>query len=140
MVRSRPLLILTVLFVVRLVIASVHGHAHDELSVPLALWQDAFVWSVIVVGPLIAIVWLWARPIPPVAWSLAAMLAAGWVFGLYFHFGPMNPDHVTAQPPGHGASLFFATALGLALVEPLTALAAVWLATTLTSWTGSRDA
>lgn len=127
----RPLWILTTLFVLRAVINLAHGHAHDELAVPLALWQNAFVWSVIVVGPLAAMVWLWLRPLAAVAWALAAMLIAGWLFGLYFHFGPMNPDHVSAQPQGGGGQLFAGTAVALAVVEPIVALTAVWLARTL---------
>ena len=128
---KRPLLILTALFLVRLGVNVAHGHAHDELAVPLAAWQNAFVWMVIVIGPLVAMIWLWIRPSATVAWALAAMLAAGWVFGLYFHFGPMNPDHVSAQPPGTGREMFAMTAAALAIIEPLTALAAVWLARSL---------
>lgn len=128
MARNLPLLALTVLFVVRLGVAFVHGHAHDELAVPLSAWQNAFVWLVILIGPLVAMIWLWIRPNAAVAWALAGMLVAGWIFGLYFHFGPMNPDHVSAQPPGAGRDMFAMTAAALAVVEPLTALAAVWLA------------
>lgn len=131
MARNLPLSILTALFAVRLCVAFVHGHAHDELAVPLAAWQNAFVWLAIVIGPLLAMVWLWIRPNATVAWALVALLAAGWIFGLYFHFGPMNPDHVSAQPPGSEREMFAMTAVALAIVEPLTALAAVWLARTL---------
>jgi len=123
-----PLLILTALFLVRLGVNFAHGHAHDELAVPLSAWQNAFVWIVIVIAPLLAMIWLWVRPNATVAWALAAFVAAGWVFGLYFHFGPLNPDHVSAQPPGPGREMFAMTAVALAIVEPLVALAAVWLA------------
>ncbi len=140
MTRNRPLLILTALFLVRLLVSFVHGHAHDELAVPLAAWQNAFVWIVIAIGPLLAMIWLWIRPGAAVAWALAAMLAAGWIFGLYFHFGPLNPDHVSAQPPGAGRDMFVMTAAALAIVEPLTALAAVWLARSLQRVGGTSHA
>lgn len=131
MTRNRPLLVLTALFLVRLGVNLVHGHAHDELAVPLAAWQNAFVWTAIVIGPLVAMIWLWIRPSVAVAWALGAMLAAGWIFGLYFHFGPLNPDHVSAQPPGQGREMFVMTAAALAIVEPLVALSAMWLARSL---------
>ncbi len=140
MPRNRPLIVLTALFLVRLVVNFVHGHAHDELAVPLAPWQNAFVWATIIVGPVVAIIWLWVRPSVAVAWSLAAMLAAGWLFGLYFHFGPVNPDHVSMQPHTSGRQLFIGTAAALAVVEPLTVLAAVWLARSLNRAGGPKYA
>ncbi len=140
MTRNRPLLILTALFLVRLGVAFVHGHAHDELAVPLAAWQNAFVWLAILIGPLVAMIWLWIRPSAAVAWALAALLAAGWVFGMYFHFGPINPDHVSAQPPGPGREMFAMTAAALAIVEPLVALAAVWMARSLDRAGGTSHA
>lgn len=124
----RLLLLVSLLYLVRMVIAFVHGHAHDMLAVPLALWQDAYVWGVIVIAPTLALAWLWYRPAPAVAWLLAALLVAGWVFGLVFHFGPMNPDHVSAMPEMAGRGLFIVTAAALAIVEPAVALAAAWLA------------
>ena len=131
MLRNRPLLVLTVLFLVRFAVNFIHGEAHDDLSVPLAAWQQAFVWLTIVIGPLVTMVWLWIRPAAPVAWALAAFVTAGWLFGLYFHFGPMNPDHVSAQPHMAGHDSFILTAAALAIVEPLVAVAAVWLARSL---------
>ena len=126
-----PLLIVTFLYVIRLGVNFAHGHAHGDLSVPLTEWQQAFVWTVIVVAPTVAVIFLWIRPSAAVAWALTGALAAGWIFGLYFHFGPANPDHVTAMPDAPGRSLFVQTAIALAVVEPLVAVAAGWLALTL---------
>ncbi len=134
---QRLLLVVSVLYLARMAVAFVHGHAHDKLAVPLELWQDAFVWGVIVIGPTLALAWLWYRPAAPVAWLLAALLVAGWVFGLVFHFGPPNPDHVASMPRMPGRELFIVTAVALAIVEPLVAAAAAWLALSLGK-TGER--
>jgi hypothetical protein len=123
-----PLLVLTGLFLVRLAVSAVHGHAHDELAVPLATWQNVFVWGVITIAPTVTMIVLWFRPSSAAAWTLAALLAASWLFGLFFHFGPPNPDHVGSVPDLPGRDLFAATAVALAIVEPATVLAAVWLA------------
>lgn len=127
---TRPilwLLVVTGLYAIRMAINIAHGHAHDTLAVPLAPWQTAYVWLVIVIAPTAALVWLWIRPAAVVAWSLAALLIASWLFGMYFHFGPMNPDHVSAQQ-GADAPMFTMTAQALLVIEPLVALAAVGLA------------
>lgn len=129
--RTRLLLIATGLFVLRLGIGVAHGHAHDLLAVPLEPWQNAFVQVVIFWGPLVAIIWLWLRPSAVVAWVLAGLLAASWLFGMYFHFGPPNPDHVASLPHGPGHELFKWTAAALLVVEPLSAAAAALLARSL---------
>lgn len=123
-----PLLVLTGLYVVRMAVSLVHGHAHHMLEVPLAAWQNAFVWVVITIAPTAALVGLWFRPSRGLAWGLALLLAASWIFGLFFHFGPPNPDHVNSLPDLPGRDLFAQTALALAVVEPATVAAAVWLA------------
>lgn len=130
--RSLLLIIVTVLFGLRMAVNVVHGHAHGMLAVPLAPWQNAFVWLVIVIGPIAAMIFLWIRPSASLAWTLAGLLAAGWLFGLYFHFGPPNPDHVSSVPHLPGRQLFASTAVALAIVEPLCAAAAAALAWRLT--------
>lgn len=120
------LLLVTGLYAIRMAINIAHGHAHDTLAVPLAPWQTAYVWLVIVIGPTVALVWLWIRPTAAVAWTLAALLVASWLFGMYFHFGPMNPDHVSAQQ-GTDAPMFKMTAQALLVIEPLVAIAAATL-------------
>jgi hypothetical protein len=125
------MLVLTGLFVLRTGVGIAHGQAHSMLAVPLAPWQNAFVQLVIFWGPLAAMIWLWLRPTAIVAWILTGLLTAGWLFGVYFHFGPPNPDHVSSLPhlPGHG--LFRWTAAALVVVEPLSAAAAAIVARSL---------
>lgn len=127
---ARPILLLMIvtgLYAIRMAINIAHGNAHDTLGVPLAPWQTAYVWLVIVIAPTVALAWLWVRPSAVVAWTLAAFLVASCLFGLYFHFGPMNPDHVSMQH-GADAPMFKSTAIALIVIEPIVALAAAWLA------------
>lgn len=44
------LIVVTALFAVRMAVSIAHGTAHDQLAVPLAAWQNAFVWGVIVIA------------------------------------------------------------------------------------------
>jgi hypothetical protein len=130
---TRLLLVSTGLFALRTGIGLAHGHAHQLLAVPLAAWQNVFVQLVIFWGPLGAMLWLWVRRSSAVAWSLTAMLVASWLFGMYFHFGPPNPDHVSTLPHGAGHDLFRWTAAALLLVEPLSAIAAALVARSLSA-------
>ncbi len=138
MSHKMPLLVLTLLYAVRMAVNVVHGRAHDMLEVPLAAWQNAFVWGVIVIAPSVVLIVLWFRTSRALAWALAMLLAAGWLFGLFFHFGPANPDHVSAVPDLPGHDLFAQTAVALAFVEPATVLAAVWLARSLEKTMGAE--
>jgi len=96
-------------------------------AVPLEAWQNVYIQTVIVAGPIVSLIWLWFQPRPMVAWMLAGFLVASWLFGLYFHFGPMNPDHVGSQH-GSGEHLFALSAVALGVIEPLAAASAVWAA------------
>lgn len=138
--RTRLLLVLTGLLLLRMAIGVAHGQAHDMLAVPLEPWQNVFVQLVIFWGPLVAMIWLWLRPNTAVAWTLAGLLTAGWLFGIYFHFGPPNPDHVSSLPHLPGHELFAWTAAALVVVEPLTAAAAALLARSLSKVRGLEHA
>lgn len=121
------LISLGVLIAIRLGIGQLHGSAHDALAVPLAPWQQAFVWIVIVVLPPAAFLALWRlRTRAALGW-LAAIIAAGLLFGLYFHFGPMNPDHVSHQPPDSSGMLFLTTAVALAAIDLVILADVAWI-------------
>jgi hypothetical protein len=94
-----------------------HGWAHEWLGVDLDPWQWAFVYSVIVVAPLVAMVMYFTR------WQRAGTLLLGvsmlgsLLFGIYHHFIAMSPDHVSHLPEGDAQGLFIATAILLVPVE-----------------------
>jgi len=103
-----------------------HGVAHGGVPVPLTPFQTAFVVIVVGFGPLVG-VWLSRSDRPTLAWgSLAAVLAAGFVFGVAFHYVIASPDHVANVPAGSWKLPFEGTAALVALVDGGGALVAAW--------------
>ena len=108
---------LTAISVAHLVIAGVHGAAHDRAHVSLSTAQAFFVFIVIIAAPLAGLFlrrvgWHWA------SWLMALAMAASFAFGVANHFVLDGVDHVAgvARP---GRPLFFSTAGLLALSEAL---------------------
>ncbi len=67
----------TVIVVVRQLVAVLHGNAHDQLGVGLSAWQNAFVYMVIVVAPLVAAALYWTRYVQAGALLLGVSMLAG---------------------------------------------------------------
>jgi len=111
----------------RLAIAVVHGGAHDALQVPLAAWQQTFVVVVIVILPVVCVPLFWTRWRAAAAGVAAVSLAAGLLFGLYFHFLLENPDHVAHVAAGPARGRFISTAALLVLAESVATLLCAWL-------------
>jgi hypothetical protein len=116
----------TVLVLVHLAIAYFHGEAHEQLAVGLARWQWAYVYSVITIAPLVAMVLYWTRWPAAGALLLGAAMVGSFVFGVYHHFVAISPDHVSHLPEGEAQGMFVATAWLLAISEALTAAFGFW--------------
>ncbi len=127
MISLGTLKFLTVLVLLRQTIAFLHGYGHHQLSIPMAMWQHVFILVVITIAPLVLLAALWWRPTAVIAWALIAVVAAGSVFGIYFHFGPPNRDHVSTLPDLPGRVLFIVTAVLLVVSEAAFAVPAFWL-------------
>src|SRR3954471_10352211 len=98
-----------------LFIAVFHGRAHDGAHVALTPAQTLFVYSVIVIGPIIGLaVSLAARRIGGAL--VAATMAASLLFGLINHFIIVSPDHVSQVVPAFRTA-FTATAALLFVSE-----------------------
>ncbi|WP_137287501.1 hypothetical protein [Halorussus salinisoli] len=104
-----------------------HGVPHLAAPVPLATWQWAFVFAVVVLAPLVAFGLLWHGRPRGGAWLIAVSMAASLAFGLYFHFGVPNPDHVDAVRAGPWHRPFRTTATLVAAVDAVAALVGLWL-------------
>jgi hypothetical protein len=106
-----------------------HDSAHRSLGVLLSPWQQAFVYTVIVAGPLIGLLLvLRGRTRQGYVLLLVAMLGS-LLFGVYHHFVAVSPDHVSHLPSGDSQGLFRTTAALMALIQAAgSALAAVALA------------
>jgi hypothetical protein len=103
--------------VVHALIVVAHGIAHAELGVELSVLQTGYVVVVIAIAPIAASVLLWTR----LSWSgwllLTVSMAAALVFGIYWHYGAISPDHVSHLPEGSFAGMFRFTALLLVFSE-----------------------
>jgi hypothetical protein len=116
----------TVIVLLNLLIASVHGLAHRQLGVELELWQWTFVAVVIVAAPVLAVVLYWTRFRQAGALLLFLSMVGGLLFGAYYHFVIPSPDHVAHLPQGEGRPLFVGTAILLVPAEAVGALFAIW--------------
>lgn len=119
----------TLIIVARQIVSQLHGMAHEELGVGLAAWQWLFVYTVIVAGPLAALVLYWTRFAAAGAMLLGVTMLAGMLFGIYFHFIFVSPDNVGHLPAGHGQHFFIATAIALVPLELAGTVFGFW------SWT-----
>lgn len=101
-------------------IATLHGAAHKALGVELSLSQTLFVAIVITVAPVLAGVLLWKRAGAAGAPVFLISMAGSFVFGVYYHFIAISPDHVShvaATSRGPWATAFQVTAFLLMFVE-----------------------
>ncbi len=73
--------------------------------------QETFIVVVIGLGPLVAAVLLWTGYARLGAVILTGSMAAALVFGVYYHYVAVSPDHVEHLPPGDAQGLFRASAL-----------------------------
>ena len=115
MARSLPMIAV----LLHLIVTLLHGHAHTELRVGLSQWQQIFVIVVILVAPLIAAGLLLTRYSRLGLWLMVVAMAGSLIFGVYFHYVAISPDHVSHLPPGESQGVFRITALLLAVTETL---------------------
>jgi hypothetical protein len=116
----------TVIVLLHLAVNIMHGAAHSGAAVPISALQNAFVWIVILVGPLVAL-WmiLTGRRFGP--GLLALTMGGSLVFGIVNHFVIESPDHVGHITSDAWRLPFQLTAAGLVLLEAAgTALGIRW--------------
>jgi hypothetical protein len=126
--RNTQRITLAALVGLHLLVSVAHGLAHGSAGVNLGAASMAFVFLVIMAGPLVGLAWMW-RPStslgagPTVgARVIGVTMAASLVFGLVNHFiiaGADRVDHVVME----WQTMFGATAAMLAVIEA----AGAWL-------------
>lgn len=84
----------TGLVVIHLAVNLIHGAAHSGAEVPITVLQNAFVWIVILIGPLVA-VWLMRTNRRFGAELLALTMGGALIFGVVNHFVVDSVDHVS---------------------------------------------
>ncbi len=109
-----------------LLVMLAHNAAHDELGVELSALQLGYATLVILLAPIGALILLFTRWARLGAILLAAAMAGALVFGVYWHYVAVSPDHVSHLPAGDAQGLFRLTALGLAAVEAVGVVVGLW--------------
>jgi hypothetical protein len=112
--------------VVHALITVAHGIAHAALGIKLSVFQTGYVVVVIGGAPIGASVVLWTRR-SRLGWLLLTVsMVAALVFGVYWHYVAVSPDHVSHLPEGHFQGLFRLTALLLVCSEACGTVVGLW--------------
>ena len=106
-----------------LAVSIVHGTAHTGAHVEQSAPALAFVFVVILAGPVAGLLVTWPAPRAGL-WLIAATMAGSLLFGVVNHFVFDSPDHV-AHVASEWRELFGWTAILLAVTEALGATLAV---------------
>lgn len=114
----------TVLVAIHLVATLWHGSAHTELAVNLSPAQNAFVYLVILLAPLVAAGLVWTRYFSVGLWVFFLSMLGAFLFGAYHHYVLISPDNIGHLPPGspQAHSQFITSAATIALIELASAL------------------
>lgn len=96
-----------------------HGQAHTRLGVTLSPEDSAFVLSVVIVAPFVAVALIWMRRLGAGTWIFFLSMLGSFLFGAYHHYVKLSADHVQHLPQGSAdaRSAFIASAAALAVVE-----------------------
>ena len=94
-----------------------HGKAHTRLGVGLSYWQNLYVLLIIVFAPLLALALSLMRSSKADVWLLLVSMLGSLIFGIFYHYIIISPDHVAHLPPGEAQGLFRLTALLLLITE-----------------------
>ena len=93
-----------------------HGYSHVAAGVPLTAFQQLFIVAVVTVAPFAAVYVYWKLDRRRGAGLFAVSMGAAFLFGYLLHFVIDSPD-LHSNVTGQHASMFFHSALGLALTE-----------------------
>jgi uncharacterized membrane protein len=101
--------------IAHLLISVLHGRAHDGGHVALTAGQSLFVYTVILVGPLVGLAVSFIRARAG-GFIVAVTMTTSLLFGLINHFIITSPDHVSQVDP-EWRTLFTVTAFLLIASE-----------------------
>lgn len=117
-------IVITGLVVVHLVATLWHGDAHTRLAIELPPEKNLFVYTVILLAPLVAAALVWTRYATIGLWVFVLSMVGAVLFGAYHHYVLISPDNVGHLPAGHPEfhSQFITSAALIALLELASAL------------------
>lgn len=111
--------LVTIAVLAHLIVNVLHGQAHTSLGVGLSNWQNVYVYTVIVLSPLVALALSFTRYQRAGLWLLLASMLGSFIFGLCYHYIIISPDHVSHLPAGEAQGMFRVTAVLLLITEAL---------------------
>ena len=117
MITRKHRIVCTLAVLAHLVVNILHGRAHEDLGVGLNTFQNIYVFGVILIAPLIAMLLLWTRYARTGLLLLVISMAGSLIFGVVYHYVVVSPDHVSHLPPGDAQGMFRITAVLLMLTE-----------------------
>ncbi|WP_026734284.1 hypothetical protein [Fischerella sp. PCC 9605] len=121
----------TITVIIHAIVVVLHGLAHEKIPVPLSGLQSLFVGSIIVLAPIAAMILLWTPFQQVGSWLLLSSMAGAILFGVYYHFIAISPDHISQIPFAGWGILFHITAILLFLTEGVGCGIGAWALTTL---------
>jgi hypothetical protein len=123
-IRHSPRLALTVLAAIHLSVVLWHGQAHSTMAVGLTRFQNAFVFGVILLAPLLATLLVWTPLEDFALWIYMTAMCASLIFGVYYHYILISPDNVHYLPAGADAARhsFTYSAAAVAFTEAVATL------------------
>ena len=114
------------LVLTHLVVANIHGWAHQGAMVSLTRLGYAYVALVVTLAPIVAAALLFTRWLKFAASLLTLSMLGSFAFGVWNHFLVSGTDNVTAVTgPWHSAFLW--TAFALAVLEFLGVIVGSWI-------------
>ncbi|MBI1815099.1 MAG: hypothetical protein HYR72_08985 [Deltaproteobacteria bacterium] len=117
-------MVFTGLVAIHFAAAAWHGGAHDQLAIALPPAKNAFVYIVILVGPIVGAALSWTRYAWLGIWTFFFSMLGALLFGVYHHYVMVSPDNIGHLPTGtaDAHSQFIASAAVIALLELASAL------------------
>jgi len=105
-----------ILVIFHLMVTTPHSIAHNHLGITMNLWQNVFIFLVILLAPIVAGVLLWKNPKPGFL-LLGLSMAGSFLFGVFYHFVLPGADNAMSLHPHPWTMTFQVSAVLLALVE-----------------------
>ena len=105
-----------VIVLLHMLIAVIHSLAHSALYIYMSSWQNAYIFIVITLLPLVAAFLLWRRRKGGFLILFVSMIGS-LLFGGYYHFIAPSPDNVAYLGDHAWTMPFQVSALLLAITE-----------------------
>jgi len=112
-------IVISVFVAIHLVATVWHGDAHSKLAIDLPPEKTIFVYGVILIAPILALVLVWTRFAAIGLWVFFISMLGALLFGAYHHYILISPDNIGHLPEGNADShsQFISSAAVIALLE-----------------------